>query len=128
MAKNKSTIRLPKKKKDPEPDSNEQYVRVRVKALEMPPVKDGIVIGKGAPMGAEAMLRTLKLMSAERFVHLQLANDEIISDAIVREAVLRKLKEERLRTFILKRIKPLMADNELLLLDMEIEVVVEDTL
>lgn len=109
-------------------DSNEQYVRVRIKALEIPPVKDGIVIGRSAPMGADAMMRTLKLMSTERFVRLPIAGDEIVSDVIVREAVLRKLKEERLRAFILTRIKPLMAENELLMLDMEIEVVVEDTL
>jgi hypothetical protein len=106
----------------------EQYVRVRLKALEIPPVKDGIVIGKRAPIGAEAMMRTLKLMSNEQFVHLPIKGDDIMSDAIVREAVLRKLKRDKLYAFITKRIRPLMADNELLMLDMEIEVVVEETL
>ena len=109
-------------------EATEQYVRVRIKALEIPPVKDGIVIGKSAPMGADAMLRTLKLMSTEHFVRIVIENDPIVSDVIVREAVLRKLKEDRLRNFILKRIKPLMAENELLMLDMEIEVVIEDSL
>ena len=107
---------------------NEQFVRVRIKALEIPPVKDGIVIGRSAPMGADAMMRTLKLMSTELFVHLVITGDNVISDVIVREAVLRKLKEDRLRKFVLKRIKGLMAENELLMLDMEIEVVVEDSL
>jgi hypothetical protein len=105
----------------------EQYVRVRLKALEIPPVKDGIVIGKQAPIGAEAMLRTLKLMSNETFVRLAVAKDEVISDIIVRESVIRKLKEAKLRSFVETRIRPLMASNELLMLDMEIEVVVEDT-
>jgi hypothetical protein len=109
-------------------DTNEQYLRVRIKALEIPPIKDGIVIGRAAPMGADAMLRTLKLMSTERFVHIAIPNDDIVSDVIVREAVLRKLKSDRLKTFILKRIKPLMAENELLMLDMDIEVVIEDSL
>jgi hypothetical protein len=109
-------------------ETNEQYVRVRIKALEIPPVKDGIVIGRSAPIGADAMMRTLKLMSTELFVHLSVSHDNVVSDVIVREAVLRKLKEDRLRAFILKRIKPLMAENELLMLDMEIEVVIEDSL
>ena len=74
------------------------------------------------------MMRTLKLMSNERFVHIAIKNDDIVSDAIVRESVIRKLKEDKLRAFILTRIRPLMADNELLMLDMEIEVVVEDTI
>jgi hypothetical protein len=117
-----------KQAKEMPSDATEQYVRVRIKALEIPPVKDGIVIGRSAPMGADAMLRTLKLMSTEHFVHIVVENDAIVSDVIVREAVLRKLKEDRLRNFILKRIKPLMAENELLMLDMEIEVVIEDSL
>lgn len=121
-------VKSTKRSKEAPPESNEQYVRVRVKALEIPPVKDGIVIGKSAPMGADAMMRTLKLMSTERFLHIAIPGDEIVSDVVVREAVLRKLKEDRLRTFILKRIKPLMAENELLMLDMEIEVVIEDSL
>lgn len=106
----------------------EQFVRVRIKALEIPPVKDGIVIGKSAPIGVEAMMRTLKLMSAERFVQLTMASDPVVSHAIVREAVIRKLTEKRLREFISRRVRPLMSENELLMLDMEIEVILEDTL
>jgi len=124
MARSKKQVQT--KEGSPSP-SNEQYIRVRLKALEMPPVKDGIVIGRSAPMGSEAMMRTLKLMSNERFVHLAI-DDEIISDAIVRESVLKKLKQDKLTSFILSRIRPMMTDNELLLLDMDIEVVVEDTL
>lgn len=105
----------------------EQYIRVRIKALEIPPIKDGIVIGKSAPIGVKAMMKTLNLMSAERFVRISMANDNVVSDVIVRESVVRKLQEKRLRRFILQRVKPLMAENELLMLDMEIEVVVEDT-
>lgn len=116
------------KSKDTSSAPTEQYVRVRLKALEIPPIKDGIVIGRAAPIGAEAMMRTLKLMSNERFVHIAIKQDDIVSDAIVRESVIRKLKEDKLRNFILTRIRPLMADNELLMLDMEIEVVVEDTI
>jgi hypothetical protein len=107
---------------------SEQFIRVRIKALEIPPVKDGIVIGKSAPIGVESMLRTLKLMSAERFARIEFADDSVISDAIVRESVIRKLGQPRLLDFIARRVKPLMAENELLMLDMEIEVVVEDTL
>ncbi len=102
----------------------EQYVRVRLKALEIPPVKDGIVIGRVAPIGAEAMIRTLKLMSNENFVHIKVDS----ADVIVRESVIRKLRQEKLVLFIRGRVLPFLADNELLMLDMEIEVVVEDTI
>jgi hypothetical protein len=105
----------------------EQFIRVRMKALEIPPVKDGVVIGKSAPIGVEAMMRALGLMSTERFVRLKIPGDSVVADAIVREAVLRKMKEKRMREFILRRVKPLMGPHELLMLNMEIEVVVEDS-
>jgi hypothetical protein len=107
--------------------TTEQYVRVRLKALEIPPIKDGILIGKTAPIGPEAMLRMLKLVGNDRFIHFPM-KDDIIADIIIRESVLKKLKEHKLKEFILTRIKPLMSDAELLLLNMDIEVVVEDTL
>lgn len=122
------TTKQPIKAKEAANAPTEQYIRVRLRALEIPPIKDGIVIGRSAPIGAEAMMRTLKLMSNERFIHVPIKHDDIVSDAIVRESVLRKLKEEKLCAFISSRIRPLMAENELLMLDMEIEVVVEDTL
>jgi hypothetical protein len=122
------TSKTTRKTTEASSESNEQYVRVRIKALEIPPVKDGIIIGRVAPIGADAMLRTLKLMSTEHFSHLTVEHDDIVSDILVRESVLRKLKEDRLRTFVLRRIKPLMAANELLMLDMDIEVVIEDSL
>jgi hypothetical protein len=113
---------------EPVPAPTEQYVRVRLKALEIPPIKDGILIGRSAPIGAEAMMRTLKLMSNETFIHIAFKNDPVLSDVIVRESVLRKLREEKLRQFVSSRIRPMMAANELLMLDMDIEVVVEDTI
>ena len=109
------------------PVTVEKSLRVRLKALEIPPIKDGIVIGRDAAMGGEAMLRTLKLMTNEKFERLSV-KDAIIQDVIVRAAVLRKLGAERLLGFVLERVKPLMSENELLMLDIEVELVIEDSL
>ena len=101
--------------------------RVRLKALEIPPIKDGIVIGRDAAMGGDAMLRTLKLMTNERFERIPV-KDSVIQDIIVRTAVLRKLGHERMLQFVLQRVKPVMSENELLMLDIEVELVLEDSL
>ena len=124
----KKTTRVLRAASQPQQDpSTEQYVRVRLKALDIPPIKDGILIGKAAPIGPESMMRMLKLVGNDRFIHLTI-KDDIIADIIIRESVLKKLKEEKLKEFILNRIKPMMSDSELLMLNMDIEVVVEDTL
>lgn len=109
------------------PVSSEKTIRVRLRALEIPPIKDGLVIGKDAAIGGEAMIRTLRLMTIEKFERIPM-RDEVIQDIIVRAAVLRKLGRDRLIEFILSRVKPVMAETELLMLDIEVEVLIEHSL
>lgn len=106
--------------------TSEKFIRVRVRALEIPPIKDGLVIGRNAAIGGEAMARTLRLMTHEKFERFML-KDDVVQEIIVRSAVLRKVGEERLKNFVLKRIKPVMEESELLLLDIEVELVLEDS-
>ena len=101
-------------------------MRVRVRALEIPPIKDGLVIGRDAAIGGEAMTRTLRLMTNEKFERF-IVKDDVVQEIIARSAVVRKVGRERLIKFVLNRIKPVMAESELLLLDIEIELVLEDS-
>jgi hypothetical protein len=96
-----------------------------VRALEIPPIRDGLLIGVDATIGGEAMTRTLRLMTNEKFDRIIL-KDPVIQEIIVRSAILRKLGRERLLAFVLKRVKPIMVETELLLLDIEVELVLED--
>lgn len=123
MAQSKKTIPA----RASSPATIEKSLRVRLKALEIPPIKDGIIIGRDAAMGGDAMLRTLKLMTNEKFERLAI-KDDVIQDVIVRSGILRKLGEARLLSFVLDRVKPLMSENELLMLDIEVELVLEDNL
>ena len=107
-------------------DANEKLIRVRVRSLEIPPIKDGLVIGQDAAIGGEAMSRTLRLMTNEKFDRI-LLKDDVIQEVVVRSAVLKKVGRERLLTFVMKHIKPVMVETELLMLDIEIELVIEDT-
>ena len=107
-------------------DANEKLIRVRVRSLEIPPIKDGLVIGQDAAIGGEAMSRTLRLMTNEKFDRI-LLKDDVIQEIVVRSAVLKKVGRERLLAFVMKHIKPVMVETELLMLDIEIELVIEDT-
>ena len=105
----------------------EQLIRVRVKALEIPPIKDGIVIGRDAAIGGEAMVRTLRLMTHEKFERFTLPKDDIVQDVILRSSIVRKLGKDRVLKFVIDRIKPVMTETELLMLDIDVELVIEDT-
>jgi hypothetical protein len=107
--------------------ADEKIIRVRLRSLEIPPIKDGLLIGVDATIGGEAMTRTLRLMTNEKFDRIVL-KDDIIQEMIVRTAVLRKIGRDRLLAFVFKRVKPIMAESELLLLDIDVELVIEDVI
>lgn len=107
------------------PPSVEKQIRVRLRSLEIPPIKDGLVIGCDAAIGGEAMFRTLRLMTNEKFERIQL-KDDVVQELIVRTAIVRKLGRDRLTDFVMRRVKPVMGENELLMLDIEVEIVIED--
>lgn len=107
-------------------DTTEKLLRVRLRALEMPPIKDGLVIGRDAAIGGEAMVRTLRLMTNEKFDRIML-KDDIIHEIIIRSAVLRKIGRERLVTFVLNKVKPVTSETELLMLDIDVELVIESS-
>jgi len=105
--------------------SNAKYsLRMRVGEFKIPPIREGLVLGRQAPIGCMATRRALELLMPCPFAHIEL-DDEIISDILVREAVLRRIPKDQLIGFILEKIKPLMGDDEILHLDMEIEVYLE---
>lgn len=105
-------------------ESSAQFFRVRFRSLELPAVRDGVVIGKAAPITADAMMQTLRLVSTERFVELALI-DETVASIILREGILRKVDLDTLRDFILQRVKPYMSDTEVLRLDVDLEILIE---
>ncbi len=71
------------------------------------------------------MFRTLRLMTNEKFERIQL-KDDVVQELIVRTAIVRKLGRDRLTDFVMRRVKPVMGENELLMLDIEVEIVIED--
>jgi hypothetical protein len=104
---------------------NKHHLRARVREFRIPPIHEGLVLGRQAPIGSTAISKALKLLMAYPFVHIQI-EDDVVGDILVREAILRRLPKERLIEFVLNRIKPLMGPDEIIHLDLETELYLED--
>ncbi|MFN3920203.1 MAG: hypothetical protein ACK4JF_07980 [Methylohalobius sp.] len=104
-----------------------RQVYVKVKEFKIPPVRDGLVLGRKAQIGCYAIRKALHLLVAAPFVHLEL-EDEVISDLVVRESVLRRFPKEQLIAFVLAKLKPLMGEEEILELEIDTEVLLESRL
>lgn len=104
-----------------------QIIRALVREFVLPPISDGLVLGRLSPIGHLAVGKALALLTTTPFEHLSIT-DDVIGDVLIRSAVLRKVDAETLRRFILKNIKPLMGPEEILHLELEAEVVIESPL
>lgn len=105
--------------------SQRYILRARVQEFGIPPIRDGLVLGKASPIGCVAVRKALELLGDGRFEHIEI-EDEVISNIIVRQAFLRRIPRERLISFVLHRIKPLMGPEEILHLEMDAEVLLEE--
>lgn len=110
--------------------ADELTVTVRIRSCEfaMPPVRDALVLGKESPIGCEALRRALTILQPATFEHIELEEDDVVSDILVRTSVLKKIPQEKLVALILRRYKPVMQSDECLHLDITAELFSEDQL
>ena len=104
--------------------STRHTIRARATEFVLPPIDDGLVLGRRSPIGHVAVGKALNLLTVTPFEHLEV-DDEIISDILVRSAILRKISPQQLRDFILKNIRPIMGADEIVQLNLEVEVHIE---
>lgn len=100
-------------------------VKARVREFAIPPIHDALILGRHSAIGCVAMRKALSLLTTQPFEHIEIKDDDVIGDVLVRAAILRRVPREKLVEFVRSHIKPMMSDNEVLHLDIEAEVIVE---
>ncbi len=95
--------------------------RLRLTEFALPPIQDGLILGRLSPIGHVAVGKALSLLSTTAFEHVPV-EDEVIGDVLVRSAILRKVSAEELKAFILQEIKPIMGPEEILHLALDLEI------
>ncbi len=107
------------------PKIRKYSVKARVREFGMPPIHDALVLGKRSPIGCVAMRKALNLLVSSPFEHIEINGDDVISDVLIRAAILRRVPQDRLIAFILQQIKPMMGPEEVIHLDLDTETQVE---
>lgn len=99
-------------------------IRAQLSEFVLPPIDDGLVLGKSSPIGHVAVGKALSLLSTTSFDHIPI-EDDIISDILVRTAIMRKVSKDQIVSFVLNEIKPLMGPEEIIHLDIDVEINLE---
>jgi len=110
-----------------ESSASKYLIQAKIKEFTLPPVFDGLILGKNAPIGIVAFSRALELLVVTPFEHITL-EDEIVGDILVRQNILRRISRTKLTEFVLQRVKPMMGANEVMHLEINAEVFFEEPL
>jgi hypothetical protein len=101
-------------------------IRLSFREFQVPPIQDAAVIGRTAPIGRTAMMKTLRLLSSEPYVGIDVPDDRKVAAILVRKGVLKRVGREALMRMVLEYIKPHMTASEILTVRLRIEVAVGD--
>lgn len=104
--------------------AHSHILHVRLGEFVLPPIEDGLVLGRDSPIGPVAVGKALSLLTSTPFEHVPV-EDDVIGDMLVRTAILRKISPPDLVAFVLREIRPLMGPEEILHLHLDLEVQIE---
>lgn len=107
-------------------DNVSRTVRARVREFVIPPIQDGLVIGRDAAIGAGALRRAIQLLVSSPFDLVTVEDDDTVSEILVRSAILRRIPQEVLVRFVIRKIKPFMGPDEVLHFSIDAEVTLEE--
>ena len=97
------------------------FLQARIKEFSIPPITDGLVIGREASIGTVALQKALNLIIPDHIEHIAI-DDEIIADVLVKSILLRRLTKDRLVKFIIEQIKPFMSSQDILHFQLDLEI------
>jgi hypothetical protein len=106
-------------------DQSSLHVKIKLKEFIIPPINDALIIGKNAPIGSEAMRRALTLLHGAPFDMIKV-EDDIVSEILVRNTILKKIQQDNFINLIYKKVKPFMSIDEVIHLDIDVEMFFEE--
>lgn len=96
-------------------------LQARIKEFAIPPITDGLVIGKEASIGTIALQKALNLLVPDHFEHVTI-DDEIVADVLIKSILLRRLTKDRLIKFLMEQVKPFMSQKDILHIQLDLEI------
>ncbi len=102
-------------------------VQLTFRRMDLPPVRDALVLGKRAPVGSTGVVRALQAMSPGAF-RLIKVDHPVIESVLVREADLRKIPEEEFLAVVLEEAAAIMDDTDALNVEVDVAVTVRRAL
>jgi hypothetical protein len=100
-------------------------IQLRFTRYELPPLKDALIIGKRAPVGAQSINRAFEELSPGVFSLIPVEHP-VVEAVVVRTSVLRKLPQHELLSRLLRQADQMMDERDTLHVALDFEVIVDE--
>ena len=100
-------------------------LRMRFKQFSLPPIKDALVIGTKAAIGANSITKAFQEMAPGMYKTIKV-DHPFIEAVMVKESDLRKFPREKLIERILSHAEKIMDETDSLHVEIEIDVLIEE--
>jgi hypothetical protein len=100
-------------------------VQLRFTRYELPPLKDALIIGKRAPVGAQSISRAFQELSPGAFLLITVEHP-VVEAVLVRTSNLRKLPQQELLSRLLRQADQTMDESDTLHVALDYEVIVDE--
>jgi hypothetical protein len=100
-------------------------IQLRFTRYELPPLKDALIIGKRAPVGAQSINRAFQELSPGAFLLIPIEHS-IVEAVLVRTSDLHKLPQQELLSRLLRQADQMMDESDTLHVALEFEAIVEE--
>lgn len=100
-------------------------MQIRFTRYEVPPLKDALIIGKRAPIGANSISRAFDELSPGMFTLIRL-DHPVIEAVLIRLSDLRKLPQNELLNRLLRQANQIMDDSDTLHVTLDFEIIVNE--
>jgi len=105
------------------PNAPKFLLTARINDFTIPPITDGLILGKNSPIGASALKKALNLLIPETFEHIEV-DDDVISDILVKSVLVRRVSQARVVKFLMNRVRPFMVAEDILHIQVDAEITV----
>ena len=93
----------------------------KLSSFEIPPMHDGLVIGKKASVGMEAAKRMADAVSPEQLEIIPV-KDKIVEAILLKKSLLQLIPQKQLVSLILEESKRLMTEEGIIKIDIDISI------
>lgn len=101
-------------------------INLKLSEFENPPMRDALVIGRRAPIGAEAAKCMATAVSPGRFIVIPI-NDKIIETIVFRKGLLQLVPQEQLVPIIREEAGRIMQQEDVIKFDIDVNISVKRT-